>query len=345
MKKIVKISILMFIIGLCFSIKSFAAAPYLVEFSAQDAVEMGATIEVPLVIKNINPDDTAKYVSSVKCTISCDENAFEILGFNINSTNANGDYSMYNEDNKKVSFIPKSDLKEITEIGKATIKVKNNIPEGNYNLIVQDIEAGNGNELLTIADATTPIYVNGIKEETEENEEGIPQTDVPVENGVKVVENEFKKLVLKIQMKKDGTELVITPDEENGGKVGMIKVNNKEVERKDGKYVVKTEPNTFYKIDAYDVNGNFASSRSIITTVEGKSEEDADNAEDEKNSEIDENNTDTDKKSDENKDTNTSKEDVKKSPQTGDSIYTAIALLVVATCAWVIAYGVKFVKE
>ena len=377
MKKLVKISILMFIIGLCLSIKSFAASPYLLEFSEQNSVEMGETIEVPLVLKNINPDDTIKYLKSVKCNISCDESAFEIVGFTTELNTEESTYVKYNAENKSVIYSPelgsiKESLTEITELGKAKIKVKSEIAEGYYNLFVQNIEAGNGNELLTIENTSTPIFVNGIKQETEEDEKEIEQTDIPTENGVKVVGNEFKAIKLKIQMKKDGTQLVITADEENGGKVGTLKVNGKEIERKDGKYVVETEPNTYYRIDAYDVNGNIASSDSVITTVAGNAEdtEKPDNtdkqSDEEKKDDENKNNTDNkeddknkenDNKEDSNKeegktDTNTEKEntnksseDVKKSPQTGDTVYTAIILLVVATFAWIIAYGMKYVKD
>ncbi len=367
MKKIIKISILVIILGLCISIKSFAASPFRIMFEEGVEAKMGETVEVPLILDSINIDNVAQELNQVKCKITCDENVFEIVGFNTDLVVVNQETGTvsknvyYNEETKAVVYpngTNKVYISDRTEIGVVTFKVKDNIETGNYNIRVIDVEASNDGNLIELDGMTTSVYVKGIDvEETKEEEEEY-QVEVPEVQGPTVYEEEFKEIKLRIQMKKDGTQLVITPDEVNGGKVGSIKVNGVLVERTDDKYVVATEPNTFYNILVFDVYGNNVYSDSFVTSVveeETKNEENTNKEDDKK----DEEKKDEDKKDEQQntdkEDTNkedTNKEDtakpsseVKKSPQTGDGIYTSIILLVVATCAWIIAYGVKYVKE
>ena len=365
MKKIIKISILVIILGLCISIKSFAASPFRLIFKDGLEVNMGETIEVPLVLDSIRIDDVAQDLNILKCRIEYDENVFELVEFKSDLKEVNQNTGRVTElveynDNTRAIVYPsgtkRKSITEITELGKVTLLAKDNIATGDYSIGVTDVQAGNDDGLIEVDGTETLIHVNGIDAEKQQEEEY--QLELPEIEAPTAYEAEFKEVKLRIQMKKDGTEIVITPDEVNGGKVGRIVVNDEEIERTGDKYIVKTKPNTFYNILAFDMNGNNVFSDSYVTSVATESSEDQndtnsedtnkeDNKEDNKKDEKEddkkqeENKTDEDKKDDNNKASN----DVKKSPQTGDGVYASIILLIIATFAWIIAYGMKYVKD
>ena len=368
MKKLIKISILVIILGLCISIKSFASSPFRVMFKEGAEAEMGKTVEVPLILDSISFDNVDQDLNIVKCRIVYDEEVFEIVDFDTDLDLVNEETGTvtkmvdYNEETKAVVYPSGNAKRSITDrtiLGTVTFRVKDNIKTAYYDIGVTDVQAGNDDGLAEIDDITTLVHVKGIDVEPTIEEEEEYQVEVPEVEGPAVYGAEFKEIKLRIQMKKDGTEIVITPDEVNGGKVGSIKVNNEEIERTGDKYIVKTEPNTFYNILAFDEYGNNAYSDSFVTTViKETSEEETkeeDNKEDEKKDEekkdeeeyelIDDKKEETNTDASNKGNTKNQSNDVKKSPQTGDAIFTAIILLAVATFAWIIVYGIKVVKE
>lgn len=268
MKKVLfKLFVIVIFIQACIVTNVFAADSFRVKFQEELSVKAGETIEIPIIMDNIDFNGIQKGVIAFSCKLNYDNTVFELVEYDDNNTfKINEDIELYvqynyiNESNKLVLEFSESYFDEFggkyvdsaLEIGKIKIKAKEDILSGAYSLSITEVEGGNTDTVINVSDYESKLYVIGteIVEQTKEDENNAIGQTV---NGTQ----ENKKIVVSITQNDEGTELYVKPDSEEGIEISKIVVENNEVTLKDGVYTAKVVPGGIYKIHLYDKNGGF----------------------------------------------------------------------------------------
>lgn len=337
---------------------------------AKEAMEVnaGETIEVPIIISNIQANDIQKGIVGLKFKIEYDKEAFELEKFD------NGSYfnrfvgtsnSTFNEE-ELISVIYCDDddyIDQVTDLGTIKVKAKEGIKTGYYDLSITNIEGGNldsTNMNISSPSVTSPIYVHGIDEEEAEGPEIVISDggNVLGETDSSTIFNS-DSVVAQFEQNKEGTLLKITIDEEKGKKVSKILIDENEMELVSGVFSANVEPGNTYVLKFYDEDGNYITMNSVTITPlekdgiiapaapmeptptsedEGdkKDEEpkDSEGEDEKKDEETKDTEKEDDKKDEDTKDAqkeDNNKENIDKSAQTGDEIGVAVAVLIVAS--------------
>lgn len=338
MKKVLfKLFVIVIFIQACIVTNVFAADSFRVKFQEELSVKAGETIEIPIIMDNIDFNGIQKGVIAFSCKLNYDNTVFELVEYDDNNTfKINEDIELYvqynytNESNKLVVQFSNSYFNEFggkyvdsaLEIGKIKIKAKEDILSGAYSLSITEVEGGNTDTIINVSDYESKLYVIGteIIEQTKEDENNAIGQTV---NGTQ----ENKKIVVSITQNDEGTELYVKPDSEEGIEISKIVVENNEVTLKDGVYTAKVVPGGIYKIHLYDKNGGFIGTQivkiagevvELINTGTPVVDDGSTDDETDKETGKDENKDTSDKNEETSKDTNNDKtDDTNKDNDTG----------------------------
>ncbi len=360
--------IILFVIFLSVPIMSMSYNSFKIKFEEGHSLNAGEEIEIPIILSEININLKQKGVIAFKSNIEFDENIFELVKQEdryIIENEAIEDYIniRYNENNKTITFnistnffVKVADsLTQQVEIGKIKLRVKDDVETGDYSITFNNIIAENDEIKMAGTRYETMIHVVG-DEEKEEEKEISKVTSTGGGSRMQINKN-GKELILKIKQNEDGTIVTIIPDEINGEKIGKIIVDDKELERQNNEYILKTEYGKTYTLYAYDEDGNFLGNENIYAFGEKKIK--IDNANDQKTEENKTNNNekyepgnDSGKKSNEknisteNKTTeNQTKENIISGIKTGDLFYIAIMIILLALFVLFIVHTIKNIKK
>lgn len=357
MKKLLKLSIVALIFQIFIMTNVFANETdnFRVHFEEGLSVNDGESIEVPIILDNIDVNGVQKGIVALNFKFEYDNTVFELEKFDNDSyfmldeeldTKLSG--ARFNEEVFKVvlQFDTQEYITERTVLGKIKIKAKEGVLSGNYELSITELEGGNEDSNIEVGSYITKLYVNGdnlIEEEV--NQE---YNDKLVGTTVKLESIEQKELKVSIEQNEDGSEIRIIPDNVNGAEVGKVLIQNDEVENKDGVFVAKIEQGKIYEVYFYGVDGNYLGME-IVKTSDNTVKEDEDNLpendkdnvlEDDKDNipEEDKDNT------SEEKPNNQDKEDTN-SVQTGDNIYIIINILMLMVMGLIIGFAIQKMRE
>ena len=353
-KTLLRIVFLTIILLLSIYLKSFAQGTF--NFYAKEGLKVkpGETIEVPLYLDGIKLDGVEKNLLSFSGTIEYDINAFELIPYEdgsivkVNEDVTSYEYEVrvgtqsmkktiksmdikYNASTKRITasitddavdLIVKNEnsgasntyenfmdlyINKVIQVGTIQIKAKDNAESGNYVCKITDLKAENGEFEVESVEKETQIYIipkdTGTKNTIEEDASN-------EERDVIINKEASKKAILKIEVSKDGKKITITPDEVNGAEISAITNKNKELDWDGEKFVFDSEPNMIYEFFIYGADGSCLGNEFVKTIIK------------------EEDNKQEENKQEENKKEETpAKENEKKSPQTGDKIYIAVAIL------------------
>lgn len=276
-----KIAFIMILLFLYVSINVYATDGFRIRLQEELSVKAGETIEVPLVLDNINLDGVQKGINSFSCTLNYDKSIFELVRFDDDSLFYIGDdlimyvQNTFNEENNRL-VMQFSDsyfneyggeyVDKYLEIGRIKLKAKDDAKTGIYNISVTDVEGGNLEKTEYVSNYESKIYVIGIEEGKKEI--------ITEENLLSQKTNEEvskKEIIVEITQNQNGTELYIKPDIENGIVIGKVMLGNNQLTEKDGVYTAQVDAGYTYTIRLYDCNGEFIGTK--VVTIEGKIEE------------------------------------------------------------------------
>ena len=309
-------------------LKSFAQGSF--DFYVKEGLKVkpGETIEVPLYLDGIKLDGVEKNLLAFYGTIQLDEKVFEIVPYADNSIvkfsseltqygieakytasskqiTALIDYnhieSMTNSEIQNSNAYMNQYLNKAIQVGTIQVKAKESAEGGNYTCKITNLNAENGEFEITAVDKQTQIYI--LPNDT--GDKNLIEEDINEEERDVITNKEAsKKAMLKIEVSKDGKKITITPDEVNGAEISSVTYKNEELDWDGEKFVFDSEPNMIYEFFIYGADGSCLGNEFVKTII--KEEE---------------------KQEDNKKEETPVKENEKKSPQTGDKIYIAVAIL------------------
>lgn len=345
---IIKIVLLVVIFIACITIKTYAVESFNIKFGNVDDVKAGDTINVPLIIYNIDTDGANKDIDGFSAKFEYDTSAFELCedAFEIEEDYVEFLSKSFNNESKSMVFYrsPSYDgeedasLNKVKTIGTVKFKVKDDAATGSYEVKLYDVVAENNETKIQGNGEATQIYVKGTEEESEEDEDN----DFVGES----ITEEEKELVVEIKTNDDKTKVTIIPDEENGKEIGKIVVNNKEIKREDNKYVFDVEEGFVYNIDIYDAKGNFIGNRQVVVGNDASNQDDNEgntSSKDKKRTQIAE----MSGKSEEDEEQNNSlkQENEKNSPKTGDYVVIAVGLICLSLFTLTVTLMIKKLRQ
>lgn len=333
--KTIIIAIIAIIALLFTSTKTFATNSFKVAFKDGYKVKSGEILEIPIILDSIEFEGAEKGLSNFSCKIEYDEDVFELVKVNEetetgediyirrSSTLRDTDVEFYKETNVLLFNVKDSSntdglINKSTEVGTMKFKVKENVESGYYNLKISELTGGNKSTTVRDLSYLTDVYVDGIEDEEEslDNLSTILSESLSSAN-----EEEKKELIINFIQNEEGTQVEIIPDEEKGTKITKIVVDGKELERKDNKYILETVPDDTYIAYIYGADLEYPAVRYIKAYSKDNSE-----GEEPTDNQTDEPKDDAEKTPTENKENN-----VDKSAQTGDLIWVAVAVLIIAS--------------
>ncbi len=269
-KSILKIVLLIIIMLLgLLATNSFAASTLKVGFQQGYSARAGETIEIPIILSDVNMDGIQKGIIDFTCNVNIDD-AFELVKEGDSYVKVNQEFSNYielrfNKNSKKLIFNvlsqffteKGSSLKSYVKVGTMKIKVKEDTVPGEYYISIQNVIGENGEQAIYGTGVSTKVRVVAPKETNETQVTTIQSTNG--ETKTFATGNE-KGAKLDIQKSEDGSIVTITPDEVNGAIIGRLLVNGKEVVKSNGKYIVRTEFGDTLDIVVYGIDGTYLSS-------------------------------------------------------------------------------------
>lgn len=347
--RLLKIIIFVLIFIACSTLKSSADQNFRVRFKDGMSVKNGDTLEIPLLIDDIKLDEIQGVQDGIiefSCNIKYDEDVFTLDDFYENKIKYQnytlGTASYYNESKKLVFRMDEYYLKEvqssninIAEVGTFVFNVNEDAKKGEYEVETLNVYGGNDEKTSVSGNGMiTKVYIDGIAKEKIINDE----TEPSEESGFKEINGKEKGINIKINPNSDGTKVTVSVDKNNSIDIGYLIVNDKKIgPNNNGIFEFDTEPNTTYNVNVYDVNGRFLCNDYVVTLVDDINN--GTNSSGKENENIDNNKDDNEHGKDQNNDSNKEpQENEKSSPQTGDYVYIAVAILAILTCIWTVIF-------
>ena len=339
-KLIIKTLVISIILIFTISLQSFAESSFRLKFQDGTKLKAGETIEIPIIVDNINIEGVEKKIFTFSGKVEFDEETFELVPYEIDGeekffkpSEELADYGLlvrYDEETKQIvtslekEYIDKVNAGTVEEnnmkflnnllvIGTMKFKAKEDAKVGSYQVYISNVEANNSEFTIKPTMEFTQINIyEEAKEEQEKPEAGKDQSKYETNNN----KNGSKKAILTIEVSEDGKSITLAPDEVNGAIVKTIKYKNTELAKENGVFVFESEPNNVYEFLVYGLNEGYLGNEFVSTKIKAKE----DNSKKEENK--------GDKKEE-------------KSPQTGDIVYLAGAMLIIA----VIGLGICLTKK
>lgn len=358
-----------------------SSSSFRISLQSGNSVKQGEIIEIPIILDNVTFDGIQKGIIAFSGKIGFDENSFEMVPYEDNKyikvseelTNKEIGYTYldieFNIESKKFAMnLNVSYFNEVggyldgyTKIGTIKLKAKENIQPGEYGLSITEVTGGNNEMTVNVSSSLSTVNVIGelvVENDNPENEEILGETKELIIGG--------KTVKIKILQNKEGTELIIVPDEVDGVEIGKVVIGEDELKEENGKYAYSVKPGQKYTINFYGINGDFLASKDVTTSVYNETNDDnlddevngdnnvGDNTQDKDDTNKDDGNKDDGNKDDGNKDdtnkdeqkpTDNKKPDQSKPVQTGDSVYLTIGVLTIALIIIIASFAYTYMKE
>lgn len=304
-KIIIRTLVISIILIFAISLHSFAESSFRLKFKDDNKIKAGETIEIPIIVDNINIEGVEKKIFTFSGKVEFDEETKQIL------TSLDKEYL----DKVNAGTVEENNMKFLNNLlvlGTMKFKAKEDAKVGSYQVYISDVKANNSE--FTIKPTMELTQINIYEDEEKEDEKpevGKDQSKYETNNN----KNGSKKAILTIEVSEDGKNITLAPDEVNGAVVKKIKYKNTELAKENGVFVFESEPNNVYEFLIYGLNEGYLGNEFVSTKLA---------------------------KEDNNKrDENNGKKNEEKSPQTGDTFYFVSATLIIA----VIGLGASVIKK